>query len=338
VSDFTTVQKETNETLKYLQLAEFINKQIEEEKLLIGNKLPSVNDLMKQLTMSKATVLKGLNHLSEKGIIEAIYRKGYYVRKRVQYNTYRVCLILDKMNVLRDSIYHSFFEKLKGVAEVDIFFHHHNIKVFENLINENLNSYTHFVIITFFREDPSRIINQIPANKRIILDYDEKGLTGDYTCIYQNFKADIYESLIKLLPRLKKYTRLVLIAPSEAYHGKSVIEGFKKFCKEYKFQNKIYHAVSEKNLKKGDAYITFSRYDLDDIDIIKLSRKNNWELGKDIGLLSYNDTAVKEILENGITVIATDFMKMGEEAAKAIIEKKTIRMRDSAKVILRNSL
>src|SRR5690606_32141309 len=293
---------------------------------------------MNHLSMSKATVLKGLNHLSEKGIIEAVYRKGYYVRKKAQYKPYRICLILDKMNLLRDSIYHSFFEKLKGVAEVDIFFHHHNIKVFENLITENLNNYTHFVIVTFFREDPTAIINQIPPHKRIILDYGEKGLTGDYTCIYQDFKSDIYESLIKLLPNLKKYSRLILIAPTEAYHGKAVIEGFKKFCKEYKFQNNIYSTISEKNFNKGDAYITFSRYDLDDIDIIKLSRKNKWKLGKDIGLLSYNDTAVKEILENGITVITTDFLKMGEEAANAIIEKKTIKMRDHAKVILRNSL
>src|SRR5690606_17711692 len=258
------------------------NNQIENEQLTINDRIPSVNELMKLLSMSKATVLKGLNHLSEKGIIEAVYRKGYYVRKKAQYKPYRVCLILDKMNVLRDSIYHSFFEKLRGIAEVDIFFHHHNIKVFENLINDNLNSYTHFVVVTFFREDPSSILNLIPPHKRIILDYDERGLTGDYTSIYQDFKADIYESLIKVSPHLEKYSRLVLIAPSEAYHGKAVIQGFNKFCKEHKFENTIYHTVSEKTFKKGDAYITFSRYDLDDIDIIKLTRKNNWKLGTDI--------------------------------------------------------
>jgi len=97
---------ETPTTLKYLQLADFINQQIENGKLQINDRLPSVNELMKLLSMSKATVLKGLNHLSEKGIIEAIYRKGYYVRKKNQYKPYRVCLILDKMNVLRDRIYH----------------------------------------------------------------------------------------------------------------------------------------------------------------------------------------------------------------------------------------
>lgn len=333
-----SIQKASSFNMKYLQLAEYITQQIEGDELHINDRLPSVNELMNTLKMSKATVLKGLNHLSERGIIEAVYRKGYYVRKKAPSQAYRICLIFDKMNVLRDNIYHSFFEKLKNVAEVDVFFHHHNFKVFESLIKENLNNYTHFVIVTFLREDPSEIINLIPPHKRIILDYDVKDLTGEYTCLYQDFKSDIYESLCTLKPQLEKYERLVLIAPTESYHGTTVIDGFKKFCKASHHLSKIYHSIAEKNFKKGDAYITFSRYDQDDVSIIKLARKHQWELGKDIGLVSYNDTAIKEILENGITVISTDFKKMGEDAANAVLSRTTKRLRETARVILRNSL
>lgn len=333
-----STQKKPTRSMKYLQLAEFITGQIETGKLKINDRLPSVNELMGILAMSKETVLRGLNHLSEKGIIESVYRRGYYVRKKAPSQPYRICLILDKMNVLRDNIYHSFFEKLKKVAEIEVFFHHHNFKVFESLIKENLNNYTHFVIVTFLREDPSETINLIPPHKRIILDYDAKGLTGEYTCIYQDFESDIYESLITLQPQLEKYERLVLIAPNESYHGSAVIDGFKRFCKTRRYQNKIYHSVSEKYFKKGDAYITFSRYDQDDVSIIKLTRKNHLELGEDIGLISYNDTAVKEILEKGITVISTDFNKMGVDAAESILQGKPQRLREPAKVVLRNSL
>lgn len=327
-----------NHRMKYLQLAEYINHQIEAEHLKINDRLPSLKQLEDQFSMSKETVLKGLNYLSEKGIIESVYRKGYYVRRKAQHHPYRIFFLLDKMNILRDRIYYSFLNTIKDFADVEVFFHHHNFKVFEKLILENLNNYTHFVITTFLREDPSAVLNQIPPQKRIILDYDEKNLTGDYTSIYQDFKSNIYDSLVELLPRLKKYTKLILIAPEEAYHAHAIIAGFKLFSKEYKFKNNIYHTVEEEAFKKGNVYITFGRYDLDDIYIIKLTRKNNWKLGKDIGLLSYNDTAVKEVLENGITVISTDFNKMGEEAAKAIIEKRTLRMRDPSRVILRNSL
>lgn len=333
-----TVLTRMNHRVKYMQLVEHITLLIEKNKLRINDRLPSLNQLTKDLTMSKETVLKGLNHLVEKGIIEAEYRKGYYVKKKAQNHSYRICLILDKMNVLRDRLYHSFFETLKGTADIDIFFHHHNLSVFQKLVEENLNNYTHFAITTFFRESPAKILNAIPPHKRIILDYNEKNLQGDYTCIYQDFRADIFESLMTVRPHLKKYKRLVLIAPREAYHGTLVISGFKKFCKTYKYHHQIYDTVSETNFKRGDAYVTFSRYDQDDIAILRLVRKNNLKLGKDIGLLSYNDTAVKEILENGITVISTDFHRMGEEAARSILERKTVKFRDPAKIILRNSL
>ena len=324
--------------MKYLQLAEYINRLIETDELKINDRLPSLNQLIDKLKISKETALKGLNYLSEKGIIESEYRKGYYVKKKAQYHPYRICLIFDKMNVLRDRVYHSFLEKIKDHADVDVYFHHHNFHVFEKLINENLNNYTHFVVTTFLHGNVKEVLNRIPPQKRILLDRQEKGLTGEYTSIYQDYKTDIQESLNELLPHLKKYNRLVLISPLEAFHAKEINEGFEIFAKQNQLKHQILHTVDQGHFKKGDAFITFSRYDLDDIAIIKLARKKGYQLGKDIGLISYNDTAVKEILEDGITVISTDFNKMGEEAANAILQNQTITMRDPAKVILRKSL
>ncbi|MNK00521.1 DNA-binding transcriptional repressor MngR [compost metagenome] len=331
-------QKNSAHRMKYLQLAEHINHLIETDELKINDRLPSLNKLTEELKISKETALKGLNYLSEKGIIEAEYRKGYYVKKKTQYHPYRICLILDKMNVLRDRVYHSFLETIKDQADVDVYFHHHNFKVFEKLIDENLSNYTHFVITTFLHGNTTEVLNRIPAQKRVIIDYQENQLEGDYTCIYQDYKTDIQESLTELLPQLEKYARLVLVAPLEAFHAKEVIDGFEIFSKQNSKKHTIVNAIDETFPQKGDAYITFSRYDQDDVTLIKIARKKGWKLGKDIGLISYNDTAVKEVLEDGITVISTDFNKMGEEAAKAILRKEVVKMRDPAKVILRNSL
>jgi len=330
--------KKSSHRMKYLQLAEYINHLIETEQLKINDRLPSLQQLTQQLKISKETALKGLNYLLEKGIIEAEYRKGYYVKKIVQYHPYRICLIFDKMNVLRDRVYHSFLETAKDKADVDVFFHHHNFKVFEKLVTENLKNYTHFVVVTFLHGNVKDVLNLIPPKKRIIIDHQEHGLSGNYTCIYQDHKSDIEDALTTLIPHLEKYSRLVLIAPTEAFHAKDIIEGFEIFCQRYEKKYIILNTVKENSCRKGDAYITFSRYDLDDVNIIKIARKKHWKLGKDIGLISYNDTAVKEVLENGITVISTDFNKMGEEAAKAILNKEVITLRDPAKVILRNSL
>jgi len=321
-----------------MQLVDYIVAQIENNKLSVNDQLPTLQQLTSELRISKETALKGLNYLSEKGIIESEYRKGYYVKRLKQALPYRVCMILDKMNILRDRVYQAFLETIKDEADVDVFFHHHNFKVFEKLVEENLNNYTHFVVITYFKENPVEVLNKIPPHKRLIIDRHENGLHGEYTSIYQDHKSDIVDSLTTLLPQLKKYKHLTLVAPLEAFHAKELIEGFEAFAKEYKKPYSIIHAPDDTTVKKGDAYITFSRYDQDDVDIIKIAREKNWKLGKDIGLISYNDTAVKEVLEDGITVISTDFHKMGEEAAKAILNREPIQLRDPATVIIRKSL
>ena len=61
-------------------------------------------------------------------------------------------------------------------------------------------------------------------------------------------------------------------------------------------------------------------------------------MAKDVGLISYNDTILKEILEGGITTISTDFKKMGKALAKIIFEKKKVTIENPNDLIVRNSL
>src|SRR5690606_33472077 len=328
----------STQRMKYMQLVDYINTLIESDKLHIGDRIPSLKQLETQLGMSKETLLKGLNHLLEKGIIEAVYRKGYYVKKKSISHTFRVFLLLDKMNIMRDTLYHTLFDQLKDVADIDIYFHHHNFKVFENLIQENLGNYTHFVIATFLKEDPVGILSLIPPQKRIIIDYNQPNLTDEYTCIYQDYEHDLFDGLTQLKEQLSKYKKLILIAPHEATHARHVVDGFLRFCVQHEYRYAIEHEVEAGSFKKGNAYITFSRYDTDDVALIKLARSKGYKLGKDIGLISYNDTAVKEILEDGITVISTDFEAMGKAVSQAILTKEVVTVRNPTHVIVRNSL
>ncbi|MDR6781968.1 GntR family transcriptional regulator [Pedobacter africanus] len=328
----------SGQRMKYLQLVDHVNQLIDSEQLHLGERLPSLKQFEKDLGMSKETLLRGLNHLLEKGIIEAVYRKGYYVKKRSVNHSFRIFLLLDKMNVMRDRFYHTLFDQLKDVANVDVYFHHHNFKVFNDLITENLNNYTHFVIVTYLKEDSSEVLNRIPAQKRIVIDYHQSGLEGNYTAVYQDFENDIYDALSELKKSLSKYQKLILIAPNEATHARHVADGFLRFCMEHNVDYAIQHQVEENGFKKGNAYITFSRYDTDDVMLIKMARASKFKLGEDIGLISYNDSAVKEILEDGITVISTDFEAMGATVSKAIKSKEQIVMRNPTHVILRKSL
>ena len=78
--------------------------------------------------------------------------------------------------------------------------------------------------------------------------------------------------------------------------------------------------------------------DSDLVNLIKFCRAQHLVLGRDIGIISYNDTILKEILANGITVISTNHEKMGETAAHIMLNKRIGKVQNPFTLIRRNSL
>ena len=323
---------------KYEQLANQIVEQIETNKLNLNDRLPSVNKLSEQLDISRETVFKALNQLSEKGIIESKKRKGYFVSKTDVNSEFRVFLLLDKFTIFKDNIYHSLFEELGENGEVDVYFHNHNFELFKSLIEENLHNYTHFVVVTFLDKDVRPVLNKIPSNKLIILDCKEEGIQGDYSMIYQDFSEIMYNALKTAHDRLTKYNHLCMVASKSYPHTKLIEPGFWRYCEEHDFDSSIIENVQEAHFNKGTAYITIGADEIDITNLIKLTHKHNYEIGKDIGIISYNETPIKEVLEGGITVISTDFELMGRKAARLIKSNEDKIMSNPSEIILRKSL
>lgn len=323
---------------KYLQLANFIINEIQENKLQIGEKIPSVNQLADSLEISKSTVMAGLVHLSEKGIIESVYRKGYYVKTNKLKQDIRIFFLMDQLTIFKEELYNAFYNKLGNRAEVDVHFHNYKPQLFEKLILENLNNYTHFVIIPNLKGNVAKILNQIPAKKRLILDYDHEHLKGEYSVVYQDFEADIYEALKSMKSKIKRYKRLILVSTNKTFYSGLVKKGITKFCKEFDVPCGFIPTIKDSEIVEGDCYITLNRYDTDDVDLIKKIHERKFKLGKEIGLISYNDFYVKEVLEGGITVISTDFAKMGEDAAELIVENRVEKIKNRSIIKVRNSL
>ncbi|MFN8243029.1 MAG: PLP-dependent aminotransferase family protein [Ferruginibacter sp.] len=73
-------KKLSSDDHKYLQVAEGIQKMIEEEVLRIGDKLPSVRVLSEEYGISMGTAFQAYYHLEGRGLIEARPKSGYYVR------------------------------------------------------------------------------------------------------------------------------------------------------------------------------------------------------------------------------------------------------------------
>jgi DNA-binding LacI/PurR family transcriptional regulator len=57
-----------------------------------------------------------------------------------------------------------------------------------------------------------------------------------------------------------------------------------------------------------------------------------------MGILSFNETTLKEVLADGITVMSTDFETMGRTAAALLLDGKKLKVKNPFTVIRRNSL
>lgn len=326
------------QTHKYQQFVNHITTLINKKQLVIGEQLPSVNILSKTLVMSKDTIMKGLNLLLKRGIIEAVNRRGYFVKKVDILHKYRIFLLFDEFTAYRQDLYNSLRDNFKDFADVDVFFHHNNLINFKKVIRENLHNYTHYVIITYLGENVSHIINELPTEKIMILDYVEEGIKRSFGAVYQDFENDLYNSLVSLEENISKYKRLVIINNTDMKHDKLRKKGCEKFCQEYGFEMLNIKTFDASDFRMGDLYITIEKFDIEDVAVIKATQANKWKLGKEVGLLSYDETVLKEVLEGGITVISSDFKQMGKTAAEMIKENKLERFHNPVKVILRKSL
>ena len=71
--------------------------------------------------------------------------------------------------------------------------------------------------------------------------------------------------------------------------------------------------------------------------IVESSADKGLILGKDVGIISYNDTALKKVVGNGISVISTDFKQMGLGIAEMIIAEERRNKRNKTTFVDRGS-
>jgi DNA-binding LacI/PurR family transcriptional regulator len=94
--------------------------------------------------------------------------------------------------------------------------------------------------------------------------------------------------------------------------------------------------MEDTEINQGEAYIIVSDDDL--YAFIRQIKQKNWTLGKDCGVVAYNENQVKEILCDGITTISTNHEEIGQLAAQMILTKKFERIKSPFRFIRRNSL
>ncbi len=327
-------------TPKYQQIVNSVNSAIRQSKLKKGDSMLSINHLSDEFMLSRDTVQKAYMILRKKGVITAVKGKGFYINRSDIITPFRILLLFNKMSNYKKQVYNAFLETMGDKAVVDLKIHHFSKKLFENLITEYIDEYDYFVLMPHFDDDDDEIYNiikKIPSEQLIILDKDLPHTYSKYAGVYQDFKNDIYHALEDGWELISKYEKLTLVFPKIIPYPKEIITGFRSFCSSHNLPYKIIEEINPvTQINKKEVYIVIEETDL--VTLIKSCQSQKLKIGKDVGIISYNDTPLKEILLDGITVISTDHHQMGMSLANLILENRKEKIKNPFVFIQRKSL
>ncbi len=322
----------------YQQIEENFLRAIENAQLQIGEKIPSINKICSEFEIAPGTVIRAYEDLRKMGVVSSKKGKGYFILNTHNQNKTKVFLLFDRINTYKEILYDEILNKLNPEIEVEVFFHHYDIKLFEKLIKSNLGKFGYYAILPHFNEDVSKILMKIPVNKLIIVDKSISKLKGNYAAIVQDFENDIYNGLVSQKEKIMKYDQIVFSSSESPFQfvPEGCLKGFRKFCIENKVQFKMVKNLNSKTIETKTIYLLYSDAEL--ISLLKEIEIRNWIPGKEVGIISYDDTPMKEILAGGISVLSTDFIHMGTVVASFINGAPFKKYLNPSQFILRNSV
>ena len=108
------------------------------------------------------------------------------------------------------------------------------------------------------------------------------------------------------------------------------------FCIRKGFDFEVIEHARDYNVSAYQLFLVIEESDL--VEIVKKATSKNLKLGKNLGIIAYNDSPFKEILAGGISVLSTDFERMGSEIANMIQTKKLSKIKNPFSLIFRNSV
>jgi DNA-binding transcriptional regulator YhcF (GntR family) len=321
----------------YRQIVHSVLARIEEGSLLIGSPLPSINRLAGDYNLARETVVKAFKVLQEQGIISPVHGKAYFVSSLQIQVENRIFIMFDTFSAYKEVIYNAIKDTAGEDTVLDIYFHHYNFNVFEKTIADSIGKYHSYIVIPMENDRLDDVLSTLPADKLYLLDIKPVVSSLEHWGIFQNFGEDIFQALTSVIGLSLKYNKLILVFRNQITDPPvEIVNGFNRFCELNHFKSLVIRtSVLGRKLEKGEAYIV-----IDDEDLVYLAEQvkaSDLQLGSDLGLISYNETPLKKIAANGISVLSTDFAEMGCQIAKMVNNKQKVIQYNTFRFIDRKS-
>lgn len=316
---------------KLQQLIHAVSEAINLGILKEGDFLPSVNQLSKEGGISRDTIFKAYSILKQRSIISSTPTKGYFVASE----SYRVFVLLDDFSAFKEQLYKSLRANLPDNYSVDLLFHHYNPEIFNQLILNSLGRYSMYIVMNIDNKNMEEVVRKIDPKKLLLLDMGSDP-QNEISYLVQDFNQAVYDCLNSGLKLIQKYEEFILVFPKDTPHPAETIEAYKRFCNDHHLKHAVLDHIDNREVQPGQAYLVINDSDL--VKIVKDCKKNGYLIGSEVGIISYNDTPMKEIVGAGITVISTDFVRMGRDCAQFIVTKEKVSEVIPTNLIVRGSL
>ncbi len=325
---------------KYRQIIDGVIGAIREKRARRGDILPSASYLCDEFQLARETVIKAYSALKKKGVVRAVPRRGYFVATESVEHTTRVLLLFDELSPYKQDLYDSFRRHAGSSVVVDIFFHHCDIRAFKALLLDRAGSYNLYAVMPFEHKAIPGILEKLDRSKLLMLDRADHVRPED-SFIGQDHDESLFDALDSAADLFEKYTKACLVMPEpmgiamHSSHAPSVIPAaFRRFCAKHRLNCSVERRVGK--VRKGEAWFVIDDADL--VAVVEQARENKLKLGKDLGVLAYNETAMRKIAGEGITVVSTDFKEMGRLVAEYVLNPRKMRITVPTRIIRRRSL
>lgn len=323
-----------NREKRFKQIVHFVEDKILSGEYRIGDKIPSVQAWGIRFGLSRSSIFLAMDELKSRGLIEAEPSVGYFIASSEVKIQEKVLLLFNEFTAFKEDLYNSFMAEIGSEVSADILFHNYNRTIFETLLRNANGKYTTYVVMPGKFEGIQKTLENLNGHV-ILVDHFHQELKGRFPSVGQDFEEDTYQALHTGIEQIRNYKAIVLVQ-KEGFEPEERYLGICRFCREFALEPQLLSTMDDLPVEKGHLYITATEREL--VNILKKAEADGLAIGRDYGVISYNETPMKEILWGGITTLSTDFKQMGRTLAM-LVQKKTMQaISNPCTLLLRGSI
>jgi len=298
--------------LKYQQVVKAVIDDIEGGVLSIGDRLPSINEACLDWYISKDSVKRAYETLSQLGLITSIYRKGYFISGKTNRRFQRVLMITGQLTESVKQLHASIASQAGEGVLIDICTYNHHQDLLRELIEKHIGNYHYFLLTPHLSgiDAPTvQCLKSLPGNQLILVGSQWKEVIRHGHQIGYGSESVLFDALENKLAVLKKYKKLNLVLPEQDFCSSDYIRAFKKFSIQYHFDFELIDELRNDDIRPNEAYFVTDSADL--IKLVDFSQMRSLTLGRDLGIVSFNENEYSRFLAGGISVISQPSAELG---------------------------